>query len=247
MYREHRPNILLIDFVETYWTAEGFIPGEQTASVLPDGCVDILFVFDENGLSSFRSFIVGTMTSSLEVLYKGKFRMLGIRFRPGGITAFTRASINEFTDKRIDISLIETLFNHRFYEELPGKGSLPEMIVRIDSYLIRKLSSAFELDRRIIYAADLIRRNHGLISPNDVAEQACLSVRQLERKFKSIVGISPKMFGRIMKFRNAVDYLKNNSTESLFSVAVDCGYYDHAHLIKDFKCYSGDSPSGFRH
>jgi Transcriptional regulator containing an amidase domain and an AraC-type DNA-binding HTH domain len=70
-----------------------------------------------------------------------------------------------------------------------------------------------------------------------------LSKRQFERTFKNAIGISPKLFSRIIKFKNSVNYLRSSSTNSLYNVAIDCGYYDHSHLIKDFKEFGGTLPN----
>jgi hypothetical protein len=102
VYQEHLPDIRLTPFIETYWTANGFIEnGEVSSKILPDGCADILFSFGDassaNGLQPFLPNIVGTTTTFIEVIYAGKIQMFGIRFKPVGITAFTRVPIYEFT------------------------------------------------------------------------------------------------------------------------------------------------------
>ncbi|KAA6337510.1 hypothetical protein EZS27_014407 [termite gut metagenome] len=251
MYQEHQPHGLLLPFVETYWTAEGFVEGKEKSKILPDGCVDITFSFGDTsatgGLKPFLPHIVGTMTSYSEIIYTGRVCMLGIRFKPAGITAFTRVPVNEFTNRLIDMTLVETLFDKRFYDTLPEKDSLKESIQHIDHYLINKLSCIFQPDRRIVCAIDLIRQTKGILPLTAVAEQACLCQRHFERVFKSTVGISPKAFSKITKFNYTRYYLKTHPSESLYSAAVDCGYYDHTHLIKDFKTLAGDVPANFRH
>ena len=78
-----------------------------------------------------------------------------------------------------------------------------------------------------------------------LAEKSCLSKRQFERRFINDVGISPKTFSRVIKFSNECCFLNEEPKKSLFETAIDCGYYDHAHLIKEFKSLSGLSPAEF--
>ena len=67
-----------------------------------------------------------------------------------------------------------------------------------------------------------------------------------ERKFKASVGVTPKMFAKIFRFKHAVKFLQDYPYNDLLTVAAECGYYNHAHLIKDFKMMLGNAPSDFR-
>lgn len=239
MYIEYLPHPLLIPYIETYWSSTDFAEKEVKRRVLPDGCVDIIFSFHRQSLPH----IVGTMTTFLEVEYQGEVRFVGIRFKPGGITAFTRVPVNEFTDSRVELFSIESVFDKSFSEDISWERSTTDIISSVDNYLLSKLSMLFVLDKRIEFAVSLIKQGKGNIPIRFIAEQACLSKRQFERRFLSDIGISPKAFSRIIKFKNTHHLLKSGANQSLFDLAVDCGYYDHAHLIKEFKQLSGSLPS----
>ena len=250
MYQEYKPNIFLSQFIETYWTAYGYVEGTEMSKIFPDGCVDIIFTFGDKptreGLKPFCPYVVGTITSFIEVEYTGKVQMFGIRFSPVGITAFTRIPINEFTNRQVDVNLLETLFDKQFHNILPEKHTLKDKIQYIDNYLLSKLHLAFDIDKLIVYSVSLIKSTHGLLSPSKVAEEICLCQRHFERKFKLAVGISPKTFSKIIRFKYALHHLKTNRNLGLDTLAINCGYYDYAHLIKDFKYFTGESPSNFR-
>lgn len=248
LYREFKPNTLLTPYIETYWSVCGYNQGEEFHKILPDGCIDIIFSFESNqlGLDNLFPNIVGTLTSYSIGSYSNRIDLIGIRFKPVGITAFIRTPIYEFTDKRINLTLVKSLFDEWFYKGLPEKASIELKINHIDSYFIGKLKNVFELEPQIVYAIDLIRTTKGQLPLVEVASSSCLSLRHFERKFKTVIGISPKAFSKVVKFKYAISYLKRNDRISLYSVAIDCGYYDQAHLIKDFRAFSGNSPSDFR-
>ncbi len=250
MYNEYQPSALLIPYIEVYWTAEGFAEEEISYKVLPDGCVDIIFSFGDtsskSGLEPILPNIIGTMTTYSKGYHSGRVCMLGIRFRPAGFTAFTRIPINEFTDRRVSLTLIESLFDKQFYSALPDKKSTKDRLKHIDTYFIQKLRQLFSIDRQVVYAIDLIQQTKGLLPLAIVANKSCLSLRHFERRFKHAVGISPKTFSKITKFKHTLSYLEKNKNTSLFAAAIDCGYYDQAHLIKELKALSGSSPSYFR-
>lgn len=241
MYREYKSHPLLSPYIETYWVIEGFAEKYIPHLVLPDGCVDLLFILNRER-DQMEPSIIGTMTTSLDVSYQGRFRTLGIRFHPGGITAFTRTPVYELTNRIIDAREMETLFDSYFFEEINNRSS-EEFFLYVDSYLLDKLSSVYIPDKRILHAISLIQNSRGNTTIEELADKACMGKRQLERHFLSATGLSPKMFSRIIRFRHTCNYLQTAPCQSLFETAIDCGYYDHAHLIKDFKSLSGYSPS----
>jgi transcriptional regulator GlxA family with amidase domain len=173
-------------------------------------------------------------------------RMFGIRFRPAAITAFTRVPVHEFTDRHIDISLPETVFDRYFYESLQENRTVESMVNQTDNYLISKRPFLYQPEKQTLRAVDLIYLTKGKISLADLASDVCLCQRHFERKFKSAVGISPKTFAKVIRFKNALHCLNNSRDNDLLSVAIACGYYDHTHLIRDFKILSGEVPTHFR-
>ncbi|MDR1173040.1 MAG: AraC family transcriptional regulator, partial [Bacteroidales bacterium] len=201
-YDEYNPDIQLTHWVETYWAASGFINSEDVTKILPDGCVDIIFMFDETK-GSFYTGLVGTMTTFFEIDYRS-VQMFGIRFKPAGITAFTRVPVEEFTDRNVELALVETLFSKSFCEAFSEKQSIAERITYTDSYLVSLLPYLYRSDRQIIRAVDLIYLAKGQIPLAAVASDICLCQRHFERKFKSAIGINPKLFAKIFRFKHAL-------------------------------------------
>ena len=64
--------------------------------------------------------------------------------------------------------------------------------------------------------------------------------------FKSVIGVSPKVFAKIFRFNYALQCMRIYPNKDLPAIAIECGYYDHTHLAKDFKSLTGDTPSDFR-
>jgi transcriptional regulator GlxA family with amidase domain len=182
----------------------------------------------------------------MEVSYLPTVQMFGIRFKPAGITAFTHVPVEEFTNQSMALELIETLFDSSFEDILSEKQTIEKIIEYTDNYLIESLSKSYNVEKQVLYAVDLIDCAKGQLSLAKVAANVCLSPRHFERKFKSAIGISPKTFAKIIRFKYALKCLKTNPLQDLLSIAVACGYYDHTHLIKDFKTLSGNTPTTLR-
>jgi AraC-like DNA-binding protein len=93
--------------------------------------------------------------------------------------------------------------------------------------------------------ADMILRHPNDCSIENIASHANMSIKTFERKFIEQVGISPKLFSRIIRFNTAIALKMNNPERSWTDIAHGCGYYDQMHFIKDFKLFSGITPTQY--
>jgi AraC-like DNA-binding protein len=245
LYREYRPAAPLAPYIEAYWLGDALAGEGETYRVFPDGCVDIIFHIDRTG-SALSAGIIGAMTTYINVSHQSGIQMFGIRFKPAGITAFTRVPVDEFTDRSVELTSAETLFCASFHEALSGKKSAEELIKHTDGYLLSRLPYTYRQDGRIVRAVDLISLAKGRLSVSEAAGEVCLCRRHFERNFKASVGVSPKTFAGIIRFKHALRYLRSHPARDLLSAAVEYGYYDHSHLIKDFKSMSGNTPGDIR-
>ena len=160
---------------------------------------------------------------------------------------FTQIPINEFTNQKVDINSFQSIFDVSFYSRIE-KGiednlSMNAIICNIEQFLIDKLPVLPSIDKRIQYAITMIQAHSGNLSIKKLAAESSLSERQLERRFKSEVGISPKMFSQIIKFQKAHNRLNTSTWSNLHELAWDCGYFDNAHLTREYLKLSGTLPS----
>jgi len=243
-YQEYNPDIRLSTWIKKFWLATDFTPSGIFAKVLPDACANIIFDVDASGFSSTKIF--GTTTDFIEVNPVKHVRMFGIRFKPAGIAAFTRIPQMEFTDREVDLALVETLFDDSFYEALPEKQSAEEIIAHTNNYLINLLPRLYLPDTQVLRAIDTINLAKGQLNLSYLADNICLSQRHFERKFKNAVGVSPKMFAKTVRFQHAIHDIVMQPDKDLLTIAIECGYYDRTHLMRDVKSLSGDIPTDIR-
>jgi AraC-like DNA-binding protein len=85
----------------------------------------------------------------------------------------------------------------------------------------------------------------GNIAQEELSVLVNISLRHFRRKFKEVVGISPKYFCKVIQLNTVFEMLNTTNTERLHHLALDCGYYDQAHFINDFKKMIGSSPRNF--
>ncbi|MGD9367574.1 MAG: helix-turn-helix domain-containing protein [Desulfobacteraceae bacterium] len=120
-----------------------------------------------------------------------------------------------------------------------------ERIKILDLHFLHRLEKGVSKDFSTAAAADCIETNRGRANIYSLAKSVGWSTRQLERRFKERVGMSPKQLCRNVRFKSAFQHLSSSRRDTFASTAMDCGYYDQSHMIKDFKHYTGTSPAAF--
>ena len=255
MYKEYQPHEILAPYIDKYWVMEGTLEPEERIKILPDGCTDFIFNLDEstnladqNGMKigGMQAYFVGPMRAYSELqVCSEMIHLIGVRFTPCGLTVFTKIPMSEFTDQRVFLPDLDVLFNAGFAAILREKNTLKERLLIIERYLLFCLRYSGEVDKQVARAVGLMHQADGKIPVRELMEQVCLCQRHFERRFKHATGYTPKEYTRIVRFRRTMDVLRQVTRDNLFSVAIDCGYYDQSHLVKEFKRLSGSPPSVF--
>ena len=176
----------------------------------------------------------------------GTINTFGVRFRPCGLSRFMKISLSELTNIRLSVNDLDTIFSDSFAERLFEEQSIQCKINLIERYLKEHLyKSSHTMDTQIAYAVNQINAHEGKISISHLMNEVNLCQRHFERKFKLHTGFTPQKYNSIVKFKNAIKILRNESFDNLLSVAVKAGYYDASHLSREMKKLSGSTPNFF--
>jgi len=243
-YTEHPPCAALRPYVECFWSRSGqadaaAAPGHR---VLPDGCLDIVFDFGDS--PSWRAAVVGTMTRALVVEPGRREDFLGVRFRPGKARAFLRPPADEFTDRAVVLADAWRREGAELEERLGSLLSLRARLGALENALLRRLAQAPPADTALDAIIATVQQGRGAVSVRQLSEDAGWSRQHLARKFSQAVGVSPKLFCRVVRFRRLVE---NERARPLgwAEAAAEFGYFDQPHLIADFKEFAGLTPAQF--
>lgn len=220
-YAEIPPTAALRPWVECFWTIRDEDAGERR--VLPDGCADLVF-----DLTAGEGMAVGTMTRPLTVSGIDGHELLGVRFRPGRAAAFLRLPLAEITDARVPAGDI--------WRGLPPV----ENVGMLETALLRRLEP--DRDPRVDAAVEKIIA--GAERVDAIAREIGISRQHLARQFLHHVGVSPKTFARVMRFRRVLASVESETDWA--DVAAAHGYYDQSHLIAEFRELAGATPSAFQ-
>ena len=235
-YAEILPTAALRPWVECFWTVRD--DGESREQrVLPDGCADLIFDLAEGAGSA-----VGTMTRPIVVPAGGD--LLGVRFKPGRAAAFLRIPLAEITDARVPLAdlwpgVILSEAKDLLCRTVEGSSFAALRMTGLETFLLKRLQP--DRDRRVDAAIDRIIRGSERVET--IANDIGISRQHLARQFLHHVGVSPKTFARVMRFRRVLDSLGGDVDWA--DVAAANGYYDQSHLIADFRELAGATPTAF--
>jgi AraC-like DNA-binding protein len=168
--------------------------------------------------------------------------LLGIRFAPGGTLPFLPVPPGELTDRIIPLDELARAWAEELCASLEAVRTWQEKFSVVEAVLIRRLCAASL--PRVSLQPGLARlvRSGGRLSVEQLAADLGLSHRQLQRRFLQEVGLGPKLLGRILRFQQVFRAVEQPGTDWA-SVALECGYYDQAHLIRDFRQFAGQTPA----
>lgn len=222
-YREFQPRPESQSFLHCLWTLE--TEGDAVQRIVPDGRPELIvnlgvpFESFHDGVWRLqpRAFFVGQITGPMLVRPSGPARILAARFQPHGAARVFHTPMETLTDQvlpvDLDVHSVDELESLLLARLLPGD---PEIETAV---------------RRLLDTPDL----------TGVAPSVGLSARQFERRFKRATGIAPKLFCRMQRFQRVFREIEAGG--NWVQAALACGYYDQAHLVRDIRQFSGESPS----
>ena len=234
-YREIRPSPGLAQAVECFWTLQHTGP-EAPYRVLPDGCADILFTRSGGGVTLDA---IGPMTSYRDFTLTDGEVLAGVRFRPGMWIAHLGVPGDRVTDEIVPIEGLWGSRSRELLNRMAETSSLEEWAGVLEG-AVPPVQETGRVQRALAWMAG----RRGSVSIDDLASQAGFSPRQFRRVCLEQTGLTPKFLARVLRFRHALSRLQNEPGE-FAQVALDCGYYDQAHFINEFRRLSGRTPSAY--
>src|SRR5262245_22046524 len=249
-YAEYRPAAAVALIVECYWMLEGHGSGVPEP-IIPDGRVEIVLHYgvrfarhhpDGRIEQQDSSLIVGQLLAPISVGHRGVAGVAGIRLHPAATRAVTGCSAAEIAGRIVDAELIVGS-TATLRERLALARDDRQRVRLLDDWLTRVVRGA--PGRDVCAAVTAIQRSDGAIELSALAADTGVSLRHLERRFLSDVGMPPKTFARLVRLQSALRRIA--AGWSLADTAIACGYYDQPHMARDFGRLADISPAAWQH
>lgn len=173
------------------------------------------------------------------------FLVVQIIFNPGALFRLTGIAATALTNEYIDAENIFSSQLQNINEQLFFATTYPAMITIVNNF-VRSLIKKQQKPKLLLDdACTLLLQKNGSLSIDALAKQACLSTKQLDRKFNERTGVNPKLYAKIIRFDRAFRFKNSHPHLDWLRIAVECNYYDYQHLVKDYKAFTGLSPTAF--
>lgn len=237
---QYQPALQLREFVQRYWIIDWDLCGQPpfAQETVPYYCVNL--VFEPDGAR-----IWGVPRAKFRRQLEGKGHVFGIKFTPAGFYPFARLPISRFTDIAVPVEEIFGAAAVTLGHELLALTDHHQMIALADAFLCEHLPAPDPQVAFINHLIEHIAAHREITKVEDVVQLFRVSKRGLQRLFSQYVGVSPKWVIQRCRLHDAVDRLTHGAVDDWPQVALELGYFDQAHFIKDFKTMVGLTPAEY--
>jgi AraC-like DNA-binding protein len=255
-YQEFHPTEQLAKFIKCFWFLES-APAQSASPerILPDGCPEIVFhlgdpfdQYNSEGTTERQplALLVGQMRRHLLIQPTGRVRVLGVRFWPGGAYPFLTIPQDEIAEKVLALDSIWGTITHELHSKIADSATPTEGVRHVETTLLSRLNGFRRHDDAVLKAIAQILRSGGRQPVESLAEILGISLRKLDRTFNTRVGLPPKTLCRIVRFQQVFKILERGEISRDWAQnTLDCGYYDQAHFVKEFREFTGKAPNSY--
>jgi AraC-like DNA-binding protein len=230
---------------KAYWPR-----AENCLSFFPRDLEKIEYGFDGNPLKSPRSRIYGQHSIATTRHVGRDFMVFQVVFQPGALFRLTGIPSYELANTIVDAEAVFATDIRLVSERLSNCRHYTEMIPIVEDFLLllvarrpahRIKNGQMPIDK----VSRFMIQNPTNVSLDWLANQACLSQRQFYRQFVEREGVSPKLYARIARFENVMKFKNAQPHLDWLRIALENGYYDYQHLVRDFKEFTHLTPTEF--
>lgn len=189
---------------------------------------------------------MGVWTRRFLVEYPATVRLVGVHFKPWGLSPFIGVPASELRNRWVPVDAVWRRSADRIRNQVGESASAAEMLRVVEKELLSRLAetppSGLELVR---HTAGRLETAHGAIPVGALADTAGVSGNHLATLFKAHVGVTPKRVARIYRFARLILSVDARNPVDWAELAQAAGYFDQAHFSKEFKDFTGHTPTAY--
>jgi AraC-like DNA-binding protein len=256
MYREVQPHPKLRKVIKCFWVLDHDYGNSihDHERLWADAHTELIFT---SGHRYFRkitsrrvrlpgSFVIGPFQKELELFSAGRTALVAARFWPWGFHPFSKIPMTILTNELRSCRHAVGTAGDSFGRKLAALDAPDERVVALERWLLEIVERNEEprlLTRPL--ATDILQTN-GRIRIRELLRKHGIAARRLERLFLNEIGVTAKIFSRIVRFNHARKEIEKSPDVDLLSLAYECGYADQAHFTRNFREMFGLTPSQFK-
>lgn len=247
---------ILKPYVQGYWimtvdkdlTNEVFYPSGFVDFAIKISSGNVITLINGRSIDMPKVEVLGQITQPTRLTVTKGTNILIARLYPHANSLFFPNPISDFTNHSIDLADVFGEESNDFYYQLMETNATEQKVRALDSFLVQRLKKSKTAHHKLIIVEQIcrsIRADSESFNIKTLSDQYGISERYIQKLFLDNVGITPKLFSNIHRFNKSLQLIQSGDLP-LTSIAYDCGYYDQAHFIKEFKKFTGLTPSEVR-
>ncbi len=256
-FRSYIPGPPLDGYVDRFWLSAD-APARPCERILPSGTVDLVInlstdeirIYDDPSDPACTQRYRGAAVSGP---YRNSFRvdplpcatLMGVHFRPGGAVRVLGVPAHELAGAHVDLDAVWGPSAGELRERLHAATTPAKRFAVLEEALLGRLRRSAPRHDAIPVALDAFEQADTVVRVRDVARGVGLSQRRFIQIFTAEVGMTPKLYGRVRRFQRARELVRRATEPDWAVLALDCGFFDQSHLIRDFEEFSGLSPEAY--
>lgn len=240
----------LARFVERFWYSEGRTAASRER-LLPTGMVELVVclgaphrLVEGNGIETLRLSFTGLQTGPVVIGHPDHHRVLGLRLQPAGGYALLSLPMVEVSGLTVDLRDVLGAAAVELAERCHDAASVERCFAIAAAWVAERIRRARALDARVAWTVDRIVTSAGRTPIATLREATGLSKTRLAGMFREQIGVVPKVYARIVRYRRALALLERGAP-SLVEIALEAGYYDQSHMNGEFRELGGITPREF--
>ena len=245
------PAAPLDDFVDYFW-ALGDVPPHSRERIVPSGTVELVVnlredeirIYDGDRCRRYSGAVVSGVFSGFFVVDTLEHAdIVGVHFKPGGAFPFFDVPLGELADAHVELHALWGRDAGDLRERLCAQTAPARRFALLERALLAHLYRPLDRRGEVRFALDQLGRSDARV--RDVAGRVNLSHRRFIEIFAEEIGATPKSFHRLRRFQRALARLRRCGANDWACLALECGYFDQSHLIREFLAFSGFAPHDY--
>jgi len=255
LFLEHRPAGILAPMVEMLWLAQDPLAGvtAHRQRVLPNGRIQLILNLAADHLTEVRdggdqrqapALVTGIQTCFQTIATEDIVDLVGVVLRPGGFCPIFGTDADEFSDCETSLEAWLGREADDLRSQLRETAAAEARFAILEGWLVERVMRG---QRGRCPVTDFALAELRCGRPvREIARRSGWSERTVSERFRRQVGVTPKIFDRIVRFQRVVQQLHRADARVEWSqLALDCGFYDQAHFSHEFRAFSGISATEY--
>ena len=236
------PKPPLSDYIETFWAYDAYGAGHTRERVFPTGTSEIVFPLGDDRRMPV---VCGAHSKSFVIDTAGRPMLLGVHFKPGGAVPFLKVPANELGNVHASLDAVWGALASEVKERLLEARTWRARFRILEPVLLAQLTSPVAPHPAVAFAVGSIQAMPHMQTIGQITERIGVSPRRFIEVFAADVGLTPKVFSRVLRFQRVLALIRRDRPIDWADVAVAGGYYDQAHFIHDFRAFSEMNPTAY--